>query len=238
MNRLLLALLTLWLSSCLAGCVASSATNPGLRNRLIPQHLSVDETWREPAYDPSERASDRDLGPFVVVGYGFPRESERVLKIFTLGRDLDHLYGFLQLNGVSLVRTGTGNATMVDSAELRNALEAYLQILVQRLDVCVSNIVNIDTGVVSSTDPTPYRRKVFVLHDDGTTTVESDPSPFLHEWAPAHPYAIKTGDRQGYVLHPNVDPIVEGIELESIAAEHRIIRDALGALFDRTYRHQ
>ena len=129
-------------------------------------------------------------------------------------------------------------ATMVDSDGLRNVLEAYLQILVQRLDICISNMAHIDTGVVSGTDRTPYRRKVFVLHDDGTTTVESDPSPFLLEWAPAHPYAIKTGDRQGYVPHPNVIRIVEEIELISIAVEMKIIRDALSALFDRTYRHQ
>lgn len=87
-----------------------------------------------------------------------------------------------------------------------------------RLRVVAENIANSDS---TATTPggDPYRRKVVVFQNVlnkelGVQTVKIgartlDPSPFQRKYDPSHPAA----DAQGYVLYPNVNPIVEMMDM-------------------------
>lgn len=88
-----------------------------------------------------------------------------------------------------------------------------------RLRVAAENIANAQsTG--SSPGAAPYRRKTVVFQnvldkEMGIETVKvvrrgTDPSDFNKKYDPSHPAA----DAQGYVLLPNVNPIVEMMDVQ------------------------
>lgn len=95
---------------------------------------------------------------------------------------------------------------------------AGMQAQGKRLRVVSENIANADS---TSTTPggEPYRRKVVVFQNAldkqlGIDTVQVvkqtyDNSPFIKKYDPSHPAA----DAQGYVLYPNVNPIVEMMDM-------------------------
>ena len=83
-----------------------------------------------------------------------------------------------------------------------------------RLRVLAENMANADT-LPSAPGEMPYRRKIITFRnvldrDLGARTVRvdkvrSDPSGFARRFEPQHPAA----DADGYVLAPNVDPMIE-----------------------------
>jgi flagellar basal-body rod protein FlgC len=88
-----------------------------------------------------------------------------------------------------------------------------------RLRVVAENIANADS---TATTPggTPYRRKTVVFgevldREMGVPTVRvvqrsTDKSGFNRKYEPYHPAA----DTQGYVLYPNVNTIVESVDMK------------------------
>ncbi len=87
-----------------------------------------------------------------------------------------------------------------------------------RLRVVAENIANADsTG--RTPDELPYRRKMVVFRNMldkelGVETVKvasrtTDNSDFIKKFEPYHPAA----DEQGYVLYPNVNTIVESVDM-------------------------
>lgn len=87
-----------------------------------------------------------------------------------------------------------------------------------RLRVISENIANADsTG--STPGAQPYRRKVITFksaldRELGYEVVQSskisaDPSEFIKKYDPGHPAA----DAEGYVQYPNVNPMVEMVDL-------------------------
>lgn len=87
-----------------------------------------------------------------------------------------------------------------------------------RLRVVAENIANAEATGKNPGD-TPYRRKIVVFQNvlDKEMGVESvkvvkrtyDMSGFNKKYDPNHPAA----DEQGYVLYPNVNPIVEMMDM-------------------------
>lgn len=87
-----------------------------------------------------------------------------------------------------------------------------------RLRVVAENIANADATGKTPND-LPYRRKVVIFQNAldkelGVSTVKvserkSDMSAFNKKYDPSHPAA----DAQGYVLYPNVNPIVEMMDM-------------------------
>ncbi len=87
-----------------------------------------------------------------------------------------------------------------------------------RLRVIAENIANADS-LPRSADDQPYRRKVvtFKTELDRATGVESvrvdkvrpDTSEFQKRYDPSHPAA----DAKGYVLAPNVTPLIEMMDM-------------------------
>ena len=89
----------------------------------------------------------------------------------------------------------------------------------RRMDVIASNLANIETThtergepyrrkmVVMSTKPVQDFDKILVSHMEGVKVddIVEDESPFRKIFNPSHPDA----DKEGYLLKPNVDLVVE-----------------------------
>ncbi len=88
----------------------------------------------------------------------------------------------------------------------------------ERLRAVAENIANADSTGRMPGDA-PYRRKMVVFQNVldkelGIETVKvarrtTDPSPFVQKYEPYHPAA----NEQGYVLYPNVNTIVETVDM-------------------------
>lgn len=102
-----------------------------------------------------------------------------------------------------------------------------------RLDTIASNLANQNALLDSSGELNPYRRKMALFAPDpsvaggaaragaaGVRVAEiiDDPSPLRAEWDPDHPLAAKVSDPErgveaGYVYYPNVNPVIEQINM-------------------------
>jgi len=88
----------------------------------------------------------------------------------------------------------------------------------QRLRVISENMANVDS-TAQSPEGLPYRRKVVTFKNelDRSTginkvkvdKVRGDTSDFQRRYDPKHPAA----DREGYVLTPNVNPLIEMMDM-------------------------
>jgi flagellar basal-body rod protein FlgC len=88
----------------------------------------------------------------------------------------------------------------------------------QRLRLISENIANADS-LAQTPEGLPYRRKVMTFRNEldratGTTLVKvdkvrADSAEFQRRYDPKHPAA----DRDGYVLAPNVNPLIEMMDM-------------------------
>jgi flagellar basal-body rod protein FlgC len=88
----------------------------------------------------------------------------------------------------------------------------------QRLRVISENLANADS-TAQTPEGLPYRRKVVTFKNEldranGVNTVkvdkvQGDKSDFQRRYDPKHPAA----DREGYVLTPNVNPLIEMMDM-------------------------
>jgi flagellar basal-body rod protein FlgC len=109
---------------------------------------------------------------------------------------------------------------MTDATTSANAAMAIaasaLQAQQSRMRVIAENIANADS-VSSTAGGDPYRRQSPVFQpttvQGGTGVVmkgvQQDQSPFRTEYSPGNPAA----DAKGYVKMPNVDPLVEALDM-------------------------
>ena len=102
------------------------------------------------------------------------------------------------------------NAVMAVAASALKAQQARMRIIAE-------NMANADS-VASTPGGDPYRRQVPVfgpIQMDGglegvaMKSVAADPSNFRKEYQPGHPAA----DTKGYVQLPNVDPLIEAMDM-------------------------
>ena len=88
----------------------------------------------------------------------------------------------------------------------------------ERLRVISQNLANVDS-LAQTPDGTPYQRKVVSFKNEldratGVQTVKvdkvrADQSEFQRRYDPKHPAA----DKDGYVLAPNVNPLIEMMDM-------------------------
>jgi flagellar basal-body rod protein FlgC len=111
-----------------------------------------------------------------------------------------------------------------------------------RMRVIAENIANANS-TASSANGEPYRRKVATITSDfnrelGATLVESgkpvsDTSDFRQQYDPGNPAA----DKQGYVKLPNVNPLVEVMDMKDAQRSYEAdlnIMDATKSMLSRT----
>jgi flagellar basal-body rod protein FlgC len=106
--------------------------------------------------------------------------------------------------------TSPTNSAMAVAASALRAQQA-------RMRVIAENLANSDS-TARTPGGDPYRRQQAIFEpitvDGGgqgvrMTRVSPDPSDFKTEYAPGHPGA----DAQGYVKLPNVDPLIEAMDM-------------------------
>lgn len=106
-----------------------------------------------------------------------------------------------------------------DFADVFKVATAGMRAQGDRLRLIAENIANADsTGLSPGAEP--YRRRQIVFKEvldntSGLSTVKvaaitGDQTPFVREFNPSHPAA----DADGYVLKPNVKPLVESIDMK------------------------
>lgn len=104
----------------------------------------------------------------------------------------------------------------------------------QRLRVISENLANADS-LPQTPDATPYRRKIVTFKQelDRNTGVNSvvvdrvrnDQSEFQRKLDPKHPAA----DRDGYVLAPNVNPLIELMDLREAQRSYEANLSVIGS---------
>jgi flagellar basal-body rod protein FlgC len=107
---------------------------------------------------------------------------------------------------------------MDELSKSTNIAIAGMKAQAQRLRVISENLANADS-LAQTPDGSPYRRKVVTFKNEldratGITEVKvdkvrPDSADFQRRYDPKHPAA----DRDGYVLAPNVNPLIELMDM-------------------------
>jgi flagellar basal-body rod protein FlgC len=100
-----------------------------------------------------------------------------------------------------------------------------LIIIQLNLDIIADNMANVNTTRTSKGGP--YIRKYLnITIEDGIEIIEDTRSPLRIVYDPIHPDAIKTGEMEGYLKMPNVDIVLETVDM---IAKNR--------LYERIFEH-
>lgn len=119
-----------------------------------------------------------------------------------------------------------------------------------RMDTIANNMANLETTRDAQGRAVPFRRQdvvfkvgapQFGLRGEGVEVpaVVDDPRPFRKEFKPDHPDAIREGPDAGYVLFPNIDPIVETVNMIDATRAYEAnvtVMDATKSLFNTALR--
>lgn len=92
-------------------------------------------------------------------------------------------------------------------------------------EICAVNLANAET--TRTPEGGPFRRKLVVLAQEGlgvrVASLLDDPSPFRLEFDPSHPDA----DAAGFVLFPNIHPVLELVDLLAATRGYELNAQAL-----------
>ena len=119
-----------------------------------------------------------------------------------------------------------------------------------RMDAIANNLANVATTRDAQGRANPYRRQDVIfkvgathlgLRGEGVEVpvVIDDPSPFRREYKPEHPDAVREGPDAGYVLLPNVEPVVEMVNMIDATRAYEAnvtVMDATKNLFSSALR--
>jgi flagellar basal-body rod protein FlgC len=104
----------------------------------------------------------------------------------------------------------------------------------QRMKVIAENIANAST-TPSAPGQKPYQRQVITFKNEfdkalgaykvGVKGIHPDTSDFIKKYDPSHPAA----DAQGYVLTPNVNPLVETMDMSEASRAYQANLDVIAA---------
>lgn len=128
---------------------------------------------------------------------------------------------------------------MTDLSSVTRISASGLRAQSLRMRVIAENLANQDS-VSDAPGGAPYRRKMVILDTQRgragegvrVRTVKGDASPFERSWQPGHPAA----DRQGYVLTPNVNGLVEAADMKAAQRSYEANLNALEAARAMTLR--
>jgi flagellar basal-body rod protein FlgC len=104
----------------------------------------------------------------------------------------------------------------------------------QRMKVIAENVANANT-TPSSPGQKPYQRQVITFKKEFDKAlgaykvkvdgVRTDNADFIKKYDPSHPAA----DTQGYVLQPNVNPLVETMDMSEASRSYQANLDVISA---------
>jgi len=114
------------------------------------------------------------------------------------------LADYLEARHVRVTKVG-GETRLEASGECKAAVIRFMEIARLQLDVCATNIANMQTTRDAEGKASPYRRRIVSVGPDGEVRNSLDDSPFQKRYLPGHPDA----DAHGIVLYSNVDMSIE-----------------------------
>ncbi|MDD3371732.1 MAG: flagellar basal body rod protein FlgC [Alphaproteobacteria bacterium] len=104
----------------------------------------------------------------------------------------------------------------------------------QRMKIIAENVANANT-TASAPGQKPYQRQVITFKKEfdkaigaytvKTAGVRTDNSEFAKKYDPTHPAA----DTQGYVLQPNVNPLIETMDMSEAGRSYQANIDVIAA---------
>jgi len=104
----------------------------------------------------------------------------------------------------------------------------------ERMKIIAENIANASTTPTTPGEK-PYQRQVIIFKNEfdkalgaykvKVTGVHSDNSDFIKKYDPSHPAA----DAQGYVLTPNINPLVETMDMSEANRAYQANLDVIAA---------
>jgi len=95
-----------------------------------------------------------------------------------------------------------------------------------KMKIMNENIQNVNTTKTS--DGIPYIRKyVKITRENGLEILEDIESEPRLIYDPTHPDSIKVGERQGYVIYPNIDLTMEMLDLVRITKIYEMFSEIL-----------
>lgn len=104
----------------------------------------------------------------------------------------------------------------------------------QRMKVIAENVANANT-TASAPGQKPYQRQVITFKNEfdkalgaykvKVSGVRADNTEFVKKYDPSHPAA----DAQGYVLQPNVNPLVETMDMSEASRSYQANLDVITA---------
>ncbi len=104
----------------------------------------------------------------------------------------------------------------------------------QRMKVIAENVANANT-TASAPGQKPYQRQVITFKKEFDKAlgaykvkvdgVRTDNSDFVKKYDPSHPAA----DAQGYVLQPNVNPLIETMDMSAASRSYQANLDVIAA---------
>jgi len=96
-----------------------------------------------------------------------------------------------------------------------------------RSEVIAANMANSNAIQDENGENNPFRRRlaIFSTGDPATGSktgvhvreIAMDPSEFQYRYMPDHPLAAKDGPHAGYVAFPNIDPMMEQVDMMEAA---------------------
>jgi flagellar basal-body rod protein FlgC len=101
-----------------------------------------------------------------------------------------------------------------------------INIILIKMDIIADNIANEKT--TRTIEGGPYVRKILEISPErGMEIINDTKIENRFMWDPLHPDAIKNGDRQGYVMLPNVDIVTEKADLMEASTLYEVISEYL-----------
>jgi flagellar basal-body rod protein FlgC len=104
----------------------------------------------------------------------------------------------------------------------------------QRMKIIAENVANANT-TASAPGQRPYQRQVITFKKEfdkalgaykvKTDGIRPDNSEFVKKYDPSHPAA----DAQGYVLQPNVNPLIETMDMSEASRSYQANLDVVAA---------
>ena len=95
-------------------------------------------------------------------------------------------------------------------------LTGILRLVQLKMDLIANNIANANTTRTENGGPF-IRKYINVSVENGVEIIEDTETPLRHVYDPNHPDAIIDGERKGFVMMPNVDIVLEMMDMIAIS---------------------
>jgi flagellar basal-body rod protein FlgC len=117
---------------------------------------------------------------------------------------------YLNINNIPIIIGSDENNCYIDDSIITKDFFKFIDFINLKIEIIIDNITNEKTTRINNGGP--FKRK-YIRIVNGEITIAEDISQPRLIYDPAHPDSIKDGPRKGYVEFPNVDIVIEMVDL-------------------------